>query len=180
MNMLSLLALWPIVHFVVIYSVSKVNGTIAKLKGLYAVTILDWVFVPFNFLISYSISFNWKIFLLFMLLSLISISILHYKWHKIPIKPAETKFFTKNNGLTQEGRIHFIFMTVQAALVLTLLFSKAIYPAYYYTLVCLMLYIIGYLLIIKFVRRIRLISKVEFPLLIIGLVLLIIRIFIKY
>jgi hypothetical protein len=150
------------------------------LKGLYALTVLDWVFVPFNLLIAYSVNFSWTLFLICLFLTLIPVIYLHYKWHKIRQKPSETKYLTTDNGLTPEGWIHFVFMIVQLSLVATFVLSKAIYPYYYYALVCVSLYLVGYMLIIKFVRRIKVISKVEFPLVIIGLIVIIIRALIKY
>jgi hypothetical protein len=178
--LLQLFALWSIIHFVIIYSVSRFKNTLNSLKNLYAITILDWIFIPFNFLIAYSIDFSWTKFAIFIIISLIAISFLHYKWHKLQNKPDETKFFTSSKGLTVEGWIHFIFMTIQTSLVLTVIISKAIYPYYLYSMICLLLYFIGYLLIISLVRRIRLSSKVETPLIIFGIIVLIIRILVKY
>ena len=179
-EIISLFALLPIINFSTLYLVSKSRNTLHMLKGLYALTILDWVFVPFNFLIAYSISFSWKLFAICLSIALIPIIILHYKWHKICQKPSETKYLTTDKGLTTEGWIHFTFMIIQISMALTFIFSKAIYPYYYFALVCLISYFVGYLIIIKFVRRIKIISKVEFPLVILGLIALIIRALIKY
>jgi len=180
LELLSLLAILPVINFVLLFLVSKSRRTLHMLKGLYALTILDWVFVPFNFLIPYSVIFSWKMFFICMLLSLVPMIILHYKWHKIRQKPSETKYLTTDKGLTPEGWIHFIFMIVQLSLVATFVFSKAKVPYYYYAIVCIMLYLVGYLIILKFVRRIKAISKIEFPLLIVGLIILIIRALVNY
>jgi len=177
---LELLALLPVVNFLILYLVSKSKNTLHHLKNLYALTILDWIFVPFNYLIVHSVSFSWKLFLICTLIVIIPLIILHYKWHKLSKKPNKKKYLTTDKGLTAEGWIHFVFMAIQTSLVLTLILSKAIYPYYYYALACIALYIIGYLIILKLVRKIRMMSKVEFPLLLLGLIVLIIRTLIKY
>jgi hypothetical protein len=177
---LRFLAIIPILNFVVLYVISRFRNMLSHLKGLYALTVLDWAFVPFNYLIGYSINFSWKIFCICVLIVLIPLIILHYKWHKIQKKPDETKYFTTDKGLTPEGWVHFIFMAIEVPLVIMFIVSNSIKPYYYYAAACLFAYILGYFIIIHFVRRIRLISKIEFPILIIGLILLIARVLINY
>ena len=112
---LQLLALIPVINFLALYLVSKYRNTLHYLKKLYALTILDWVFIPFNYLIVYSVSFSWKLFFVCILIVLIPVIILHYKWHKLPQKPNETKYLTTDIrliGLTPEGWIHLVFMTI--------------------------------------------------------------------
>ena len=174
--MLEYLALWPVIHFILIYIVSKINNKIDLLHNIYAIIYLDWLFVPFNYLIVSSVNFSWMLFLIFLCISLITTIFLHKKWHKNNNGSRQANYFIDKNGLTTEGWIHFIFMVVQASLVLTVLLSVPTSINFSYMIICLLAYIIGYMLIVKFVRKINLNSKAEMPFLIIGLIIVILRI----
>jgi hypothetical protein len=180
MNLLLLLALLPIVQFVSLYIISKYRNTLHHLWNLYAVTVLDWVFVPFNYLVSYSITFSFTLFSIFLLVSIVPVILINIQWKNMKNKPKETKYFTTKDGMTPEGWIHLIFMMLQLSIVLTVIFSRAIYPYYLYLMLCILAYLIGYLSFIVFVRKVRLRSKIEFPYLIIAFVVIILRLLIKY
>jgi len=64
-------------------------------------------------------------------------------------------------------------MAIQGALALTVLFSTAI-PSWYYILLGILLaYFVGFLLIVKYIRKQKLSSKPELSLLILGIVVVI-------
>lgn len=178
--MIELLALWPLVHFLVIFVFSYKYNRLHLLKGLYALTYLDWIFVPFNFLIPLGVVFSWKIFVPAIVVTSIGSVILNFKWKNIKQKPSETKYFIDDKGFTPEGITHLVFMSIQAAIVLTVFVSKAISPYYIILLALLLTYLITYLIIIVTIRKVRLRSKAESPLIIAGIFLVILRIIVLY
>ena len=173
--MLEYLALWPVIHFLVIFIVSKMNRNLDLLKNIYAIIYLDWLFVPFNFFIAEGADFSWMLFSVFLTISLIATIYLHKRWHSINDGSRQANYLINKKGLTEEGWIHFIFMIVQTSIVMTVLLSASLSIYYIYMMICLLAYLIGYILIVKYVRRIRLVSKAEMPFLIAGLVVVLTR-----
>jgi hypothetical protein len=180
MNAIAVLAILPIIHFIIIYSISYKYKRLNLLKSLYALTYLDWIFVPFNFLIPLGIVFSWKIFVFAIILASIESIILHFKWKNMKHKPKETSYFADEKGFSPEGYTHLIFMSIQLAIVSTVVVSKAISSYYIILLALLLSYLVGWLIIILLIRKVRLRSKIENPLIIIGVVLLVIRIIVLY
>ncbi len=174
--MLQLLSLWFIVIFSAVLIISIKTNRIWLLKKNYAFLYLDWLFVPFNFLIPYSLVFSWKLFFVFLVVSTIVVIFLHNKWHQLKEVPNEMKYFVSDKGITLEGKLHFVFMTIETAIVLTALFSRATTHYYVFMMLCLLIYLISYLLIVRFVRHMKLRSKPELPFLLLGLISLFVRI----
>lgn len=174
------LSLLPLVSFLVIYSFSYKYNRLRLLKDNYAIAYLDWIFVPFNFLIPLNIVFSWTRFIPAIILTIIGSIILNFKWKKMKQIPSETKYLINKNGFSPEGYTHLIFMSLQAAIISTVIISKAISSYYIILLALLLMYLIAYLIIIMLVRKVRVRSKVERPLLFLGIFLLIIRIIILY
>lgn len=78
-------------------------------------------------------------------------------------------------GLTPEGWVHFIFMSIEGALIFTALLSKSISFDYIYVMLSLLAYLVPYYLIVKFVRKNRHIRP-ELPLILIGIIIVLARI----
>jgi|GEM_PF-5612203 len=178
--MLEYLALLPLVHFVIILIISKINRNIDLLFNIYAIIYLDWLFVPFNYLISLSVDFSWSVFFILIIISSIITIFLHKKWHTHNDGSRQSNYLIDKRGLTSEGWTHFIFMITQASLVLTVLISTPRSLNYIYMMLCLLAYIIGYLLIVKFVRKVKLNSKAEMPFLVIGIIVALTRIILYF
>ncbi|MGV8168723.1 MAG: hypothetical protein ACP5N3_01575 [Candidatus Nanoarchaeia archaeon] len=173
--MIQLLALLFPVVFLSVFIISLRGKRLWFLKRNYAFLYIDWVFVPFNFLIAYSVVFSWKIFVISLIVTAVPTIILHNRWNKLNNVPKEIKYFVSENGVSLEGKIHFVFMTLQAAIVLTVIFSRATSNYYLLMMLCLLIYFISYLLTVIFVRHIRLRSKPETPYMLTGLLLVLIR-----
>ena len=172
--MYELLALIPIIHFVLLFTLSDKTMRGLLMKN-YAVMYLDWLFVPFNLLIASSLNFSWSLFSLFFVVAILLTFFLHWRWQRIHNKPVETKLFFSDHGMTLQGWIHFGFMSVQSAIVLAVFFSPAISSSYFWMLALLLVYCAAFLFIIVFVRKVRLLSKVEAPFILLGFVLIVLR-----
>ncbi|HIH24229.1 TPA: hypothetical protein HA251_04305 [Candidatus Woesearchaeota archaeon] len=168
------LAVIPVIHFLLLYAVTT-KDMLPVLKRNYAIMYLDWLFVPFNYWIGPGVLFNKWLFLAFLLIAGGVVVLLHSRWQAITNKPVETRLFFSTRGLTAQGWIHFIFMCVQSTVVLTVLASHAISSLYLLLLGLLLLYCVAYLLVVMFVRRVRVMSKAEAPFVVLGIVALIIR-----
>jgi hypothetical protein len=181
--MLEYLAFWPVLHFVVIFIISKIHNKLDLLFNIYAIMYLDWLFVPFNFFITSAAVFSWKLFFILLLISLIVIIFVHKKWQKNDDVSSKSKrirtYFIDKKGLTLEGWTHFVFMVVQAAIVITALLSFALSVKYIYALICLFAYLIGYLLIVKYIRK-DLNGRVEIPFVLLGIFAVIIRLIVYF
>lgn len=110
-------------------------------------------------------------FLLILLAAVAGTVLLHHRWKKIENKPVETKLFFQNSRLTKQGTVHFVFMCIQISFVITVFFSEPV-TAYYYVLLGILFV---YCIIIKFVRRVRVMSKAEAPFIWLGLAALVVR-----
>jgi|WetSurMetagenome_2_1015567.scaffolds.fasta_scaffold17251_2 hypothetical protein len=177
---LYLFGLLPVISFILLYFLSRMNNRWQILKNNYAILYLDWTFIPFNLFIPLSVIFSWKIFIAVFVLALIVSIIINRKWHVSNPKNNMPRFFTTDKGLTPEGWIHLLFMSVQGALVITVLFSRAISFYYIIELLILFMYFIPYILIVMFVRKLRLRNKSEMPFVILGIITVIIRMMIYF
>ncbi len=171
--MLQYLALLPVFHFIMLFTLSNIHETYGLMKSKYSIMYLDWVFVPFNYLIPLGVNFSLQLFSIIALIVFIVTVFLHMNWHST--RTDQAHYFFNKHGLTQEGGVHFIFMTVQTALVITVLLSNPISPYYGLMLACLFAYLGGYILIVKYVRKVSLRSRAELPFLIVGIFVVIVR-----
>lgn len=95
---------------------------------------LDGIFVAFNFLLPFSIKTNWPIVLLSLLVSLAGNFVIHRTWGD-DNKRGGTKhhvFYESSDRLNTAGLTHFIFSTVQTALIAIFIFSQPLLPFYYF------------------------------------------------
>lgn len=82
----------------------------------------DWIFIPFNLFLFYTI------FIDYLLLIMLAISfVFNYFFHRLWAKNTkeDSHFFIKNK-FSKAGLVHLTFSTIQAALILTFLFSKVL------------------------------------------------------
>ncbi len=168
-------ALVPILHYALLYAISRKRKTLSLLRGNYAITYLDWLFVPFNALIPIATVFSWKRFFLFSFVALLTVLVLHHRWRTMANRPETRYLCVSKKGLTPEGIVHFVFMILQIALVLTVFVSTPISAWYAVLLGLLLAYLAGYVLIIKYVRGLRIVTKPEHPFLIGGIVVVSVR-----
>jgi hypothetical protein len=171
-----LLGLIPVLNFCLSYYLAKKSGRLALLGKNYALTYLDWLFVPFNFLLLYSIYLSPVIFLVSLAISAAGNLHVHLRWLKIRQKPVETRFFSRGNSPNTLWSLHLVFSTIQAALVLTSFFSRAVSADYYLLMLPLFLYLLSYILIIRYVRRVEWVMKLEMPFVFLGMVSLVARV----
>ncbi len=168
-------ALLPILHYALLYTISRKRKTLSLLRGNYAITYLDWLFVPFNALIPVATVFSWKRFLPFSFVALLAVLVLHSRWRTMANRPETRYLCVSKKGLTPEGIVHFAFMILQIAIVLTVFVSNPTSMWYAAMLGLLLIYLIGYVLIIKYVRGLRIVTKPEHPFLIGGIVVVCVR-----
>jgi hypothetical protein len=172
--MLRYLALLPLLHFIIIAVISKLNKNLGLLKCIYAIMYLDWLFVPFNYFIAISVDFSWPLLLTFMAVSLAVLLLLHKKWHSNLDKLKYGRFFFNKHGPTPEGWTHFVFMLLESAIVVTAIFSAATSPYYVYAMISLLAYLVGYFVVVTFIWK-ELNSKIEVPFVILGIIAVIVR-----
>jgi hypothetical protein len=166
--MLELLALLPILHYFLLYFYSRPRKY--DLFKTHSVQYLDWIFVPFNFLIPYAISFSWTVFLITLPLVTFMTFILHLSWKK-----RADSHVSESGRFTREGIIHLIFMSVQATLAGTLFISSRISVWYMVELLLLLAYLLGYLFVIKRILKKDIMHFNEGMFVIGGCVLVILR-----
>ncbi|MFH1173718.1 MAG: hypothetical protein V1725_01140 [archaeon] len=167
------LATLPFIQFFLVWQFAARFKRIDSFLHNYALVYLDWFFVPFNFLFPLAVPFS-PLILLWLLLGLIASWLMHAVWKSLPKKPAETKLFTSEKGLTPEGWTHFVFMTVQLALIISALLAPA--SSYLCIMLCVLLaYLLAFVAIVVFVRKIRLRSRFDWPFIVIGIVVVLAR-----
>lgn len=177
---LKYLFLLPLIHFFILYFISLRKKQLKKFFNSYAIAYLDWFFVPFNFFVPLAVIFSWKKFLVILIISFLITFILHKKWFNNDIEKKQTSILINKKKLTFEGKIHFLFMLFQAGIVGTVLLSKGTSINYVFMNLFLILYILGYFAVVKYIRNYEFIKKPEIPLLVLGLIIIIIRIIIYF
>jgi len=96
--MYQLFALLPIIQFITLYTISSKNKRLPMLFNMYAITILDWLFIPFNIILPFAINFSWLLFGVFLLLALLGSSALYLFWHKTRYETFS--YFTSKTGIS--------------------------------------------------------------------------------
>jgi hypothetical protein len=172
-QMFWLISLIPIIHFTLVYFLAMRNRILHKLKKNYAIMYLDWLFIFVNLSLVMNESATMNTFFLFLLLCIIPLFHLKRGWRDSKQKRKETTlFFNTNGSLNSVGIAHSAFMLLQGALSLQFFFSHALNNSYF---IGLLSYFLAYCLIIKYVRKLRFVKKIEMPFVIFGLVLVILR-----
>lgn len=173
---LFLIVLIPIAHFILAYYFAVKEKILTKLKRNYAIMYLDWLFIFVNLSILLNNSFSTSSFWLFFLICVVPIIHLKTAWRNSKNKRKETTLFFTNAGkLNRVGIVHTAFMLIQGTISLQFFFSKANSNNYFIGLVALFVYFAAYCLVIKYVRKLKFVKKVEMSYVLFGLFLVLVR-----
>lgn len=148
MNKLSiaiLLTTLPIISFLLQYYFAARRKKLDLFNKFKPVKVLDWVFIPFNFLLVYVVSFNVKLSILLLMAVLIIDGIFSQIWLKIHKKEKNefSLYDLKKGKMTAEGYVHKIYGNLQAVLVGLFIFSSIKNTFVYVELFLLTLYLLG-------------------------------------
>ena len=170
--------LWliPIIHFAIIYFLAKREHILPKLRRNYAIMYLDWLFILVDWSLTANHSFSFAPFMICFLICAIPIYYLNKGWRNSKQKKKETTlFFNPDESMNKVGITHTVFMLIQGALSLLFFISSTNNLAYLAGIISLVIYFAAYCVIIKRIRKLRFVHKVEMPYVIAGLVLAIMR-----
>jgi hypothetical protein len=127
MKMISLaiiLALLPIFSFLLQYFISNRNKKLKYFKELIPVMYLDWIFIPFNILVVYSIeSVSRLVLWIALLTSFITNFSVHRYWYPRDGKP-ESYWFCKKSIMSQMNVTHMVYSSLQTAIILIFIISN--------------------------------------------------------
>lgn len=137
-----LLACLQLVHALLEHYDSKKNKRIHLLKRHVTDYYLDWIFVPFNFLLLYSVSFNINILLIVSALAFLGNLIVHYYWFRIHtrLEASSYMFDSKKNKIHFSGYVHFLFSIIETILIIMFFFSSIISSLVYIEAILLLIY----------------------------------------
>lgn len=136
-----LLAILPVISYFLQEYFSWKNNQISLFRKHYTIRYCDWLFIFFNFLFVYSVSFNQKSIFLSLLASMIIIAISHALWADMSKKGNAGHFYYKNSAkITFAGIVHFVFMFIEASMIIIFLLSPKINSFYYIGAAILLLF----------------------------------------
>ncbi len=119
-----LLAAMPALSFGLQFWFSSEENTLPLLFGHYTVSYVDWLFVPFNFLVVYAV--NWRhggSLLVVMVFSLAVNAVTHAYWQYALVEnPGH--MFGRNHVILRAGWVHVCYGTIQMTLILAFLFVR--------------------------------------------------------
>ncbi len=124
--------------------------------------------------------FHWELAGIVLIVLLGVLVYLHMQWHRIGTRLGRATYFTDKNGLTPEGWTHFAFMVVQGTIIVTVVLSRAASWWYALMLACLFMYLLSWILIIRYIRHVELRSKAEYPFIVLGLLAVVVRCFLLF
>jgi len=112
----------PLIAFILQLILSKIDNNLKELFKNYTVSVVDWVFIPFNIFAYYAISWgNIKLLIIFFVVSIIGSVVVHINWSREPLKH---KYMVKEKGKFYKASfIHLIFSAAQLTIFLMLFFS---------------------------------------------------------
>lgn len=118
-------AIIPILAFFIQRHFSKKENNIQGFKLHWTVYYGDWIFIPFNIILVYSVIINNKTLLPIILISFILNILMHIYWGRINKKVNGILYFYKKgeDNITKAGIIHLLFSTFQMSLILIFIFS---------------------------------------------------------
>lgn len=123
-----ILALIPIVFWLMQYYFSKRDGKLNLFKKHFSCYYLDLIFIPFNFFVGLSIfSFNSSVLFFIFLFSLVVNYFIHVFWFKLHVREQIElyMFDIKKKIITRAGWSHIFFFFLEFSLVISfLLFSS--------------------------------------------------------
>lgn len=109
----------PIIYQILTHILTSIRGELHLFKKHPTCYYTDWLFIPFNFLLAYTINANFQIFSMFFLMSLIINWIMHNYWFRIHTKEKKESFMYNIHlkKITPAGIVHFIFQSIQSTLI---------------------------------------------------------------
>ena len=116
------LAIFPVVNFVVVNKLSKRKGKISLFRKHFTCFYVDWIFVLFNLLWIYVVEIDFRLILILFLVSLLFNIISHYYWIMI-LERGDPPLFGFRK-MSSSGVVHFIFSTAESTLIFVFLVSK--------------------------------------------------------
>ena len=169
-----ILGIIPAIHYFVLYYIAKKKKLLANMKKIYALQYLDWTFVPFNFLFAYMLNIDIYLFIS-LIIGVLGSYFMHEQWRRMKNKPTESKFFANNKNFTIQGKIHMIFTAFEIMLVAyVFLFAEKSF-IFLLSMIPLLIYFLGYLYVLLFIRKLRLKDKIESPYIIACIIAIVLR-----
>ena len=140
-----ILALLPVLNFIIQYFFAKKEKVLRPFNKNLICHSLDFIFIPFNFLLAYTLVFPLQKFWLFAIIAFLLNILAHCAyWLRYKRSFRRSYMFTKKpKKMTSSGIIHFIFSTIQTFLVLEFFFFSLTNLYMYFNLFILMLFFIG-------------------------------------
>ena len=133
-----LLAVLPIISFILNYHYSVQSGTLENFKTTYALYYLDFLFIIFNALILCAVRINYKILGVTLVLCALILTFLNFTYWT----------FQRDVGI-----VHLIFAIIEMSLLITAIFSKTINrKAYLIMMIPIMIYFTGAFIIEAFIN----------------------------
>jgi hypothetical protein len=133
----TLLAALPPVSFALQLWFSSQDNTLPLLFNHYTVSYIDWIFVPFNYFVVYTV--NWRrggMLFIVMVLSLVFNVITHAYWQYALVENTGHMFGQKHLVL-RSGWVHVCYSTIQMTLLLAFLMVRQPFTKYCGLLTCL-------------------------------------------
>lgn len=153
-----ILALLPIISFILYYTFSVQTGTLDNLKNTYALYYLDFLFIIFNLLFLYSIIINYRVLKWAFVLSAIVLTVINYT------------YWTLQNNV---GIVHLIFAVIEMSLLITAIFSKTTSrKKYLYMMIPILIYFLIAFTLEAFIYRRELLEAIPH---LIGLIVVSLR-----
>ena len=151
-----ILALIPVLNFIIQYFLSKKEKTLKPFKENLICYYLDFIFIPFNFILAYTLVFPLQKLWLFALIAVLINIFFHYAFWVRYEKESQRSYLFKARSkkitlsdaihakkMTSAGIMHFIFSTIQTFFILEFFFFSLTNIWMYFNLFILMLFFIG-------------------------------------
>lgn len=170
-----LLALIPIINFFFKYYFSKRNKELPLFKKHLTTYYFDWIFLPFNFFLVYTLNLELKNILIIIFLSIISFIFLLLYWiktHKKERRPVYL-FDIKSERIKPAGFIELLFFITQCTLIFSFIFSTLNNSFVYLQLIFLLFFLLTS--IFSSIKIHGKLDKVDGLIALLGLILIIIK-----
>ncbi|MBW3020965.1 hypothetical protein KY334_06730 [Candidatus Woesearchaeota archaeon] len=137
-------ALIPVFSYSLQKYLSKKENKFELFQKYLVFRYLDFLFIPFNFIILYVISFTLKSLLLAIVFGLMINLVFHLFWGYFNVKKYESNFYNENSVLLNlSGEVHYLFSSFETTLMLLFLSNPIIGLTSYYLFMILLLFSFG-------------------------------------
>ena len=121
-----ILASLPVLSYFLQKKMSQKNNQLKIFERHWLVRYADWLFVPFNFIFIYVVEFVFIQAVVILIISVILNIVLHRYWGSLSANSDSCHFYDKNSDkLTVAGYVHFVFSTIETAMVIMFLLYAA-------------------------------------------------------